>query len=279
MTVAALTREARAVVRGTGARLTGRDLSAAAAGLTYFSALSLVPWLLLALWTTSWYHGDDGAERRWLALRVLVPPDMGARPAYDALVHAGTHLGVVGALVVLFPASFYGEGLRRAALAVAPAPDRFTGWRARLTLMPLVVLTPLVGWALLESAELLVPLSPEGGGDGIGDRLLRIVIGFVAAWLVITPILAWVYGAVLPERPRWWVALVGGLATASFVAGFLHGFQLFLAIPVDVGIPYGGLGFVGGAVAVGLWLYVLHTVVLVGWAVTQALESRVAGER
>ena len=73
-----------------------------------------------------------------------------------------------------------------------------------------------------------------------------------------------------PSRPA------GGLATGSFLAGFLHGFQLFLAIPVDVGIPFGGLGVVGGVVAAGLWLYVLHVVLLGGWAVTQSLEERVA---
>ena len=73
------------------------------------------------------------------------------------------------------------------------------------------------------------------------------------------------------------MAVAGGLATGSFVAGFLHGFQLFLAIPVDVGIPFGGLGFVGGVVAVGLWLYLLHTVVLVGWAATA--RARAAAPR
>ena len=67
------------------------------------------------------------------------------------------------------------------------------------------------------------------------------------------------------------------MPTGSFVAGFLHGFQWFLAIPVDVGVPFGGLGSIGGVVAAGLWLYLLHAVVLVGWAATSALETRAAG--
>ena len=33
-----------------GATLRGRDLAAVAAGLTYFAALGVVPWLLLAVW-------------------------------------------------------------------------------------------------------------------------------------------------------------------------------------------------------------------------------------
>ena len=268
--------EARALLSATGSTLHGRDLSSAAATTTYFAAIAVVPWLLLATWTTSWSDGADAAARRLLDLRVLVPPQMGARPAYDALVEAGAHLGPLGAAIALLPASFYGEGLRRGALTLDPHPERFTGWRARLSLMPLVATLPVLAWALVATSDLLVPLAPEGGGDGLGDRALRVVLGFTVAWLVLSVVLAWVYAVVMPGRPRAWVAVAGGLATGSFVAGFLHGFQLFLAIPVDVGTPFGGLGVAGGVVAIGLWLFVLHTVVLVGWAATRALEQRAA---
>ncbi|WP_205471809.1 YhjD/YihY/BrkB family envelope integrity protein [Nocardioides sp. SYSU D00038] len=270
-----LGREASGLLRRTRARLRDRDLAAAAATLTYYSAIAVVPWLLLAVWTTAWSRGADGAER-WLAeLRVLVPPDMGGRPSYDRLVHAGTHLGPVGALVVLLPASFYGEGLRRAGLALDPRPDRFTGWRGRLLVMVPVVLLPLIAGAFFAVGHALAPLAPEGGGGGAGDLVVRIVVGFTTVWLLLSVPLAWSFRTVLPGRPRWWVAAVGALATGSCLAGFLHGFQLFLSLPVDVGIPFGQLDVVGGVVAVGLWLYVLHVFVLLGWTVTRALDDRV----
>ncbi|QVT78334.1 hypothetical protein ENKNEFLB_00711 [Nocardioides aquaticus] len=270
--------EGRGLVVGAGRRLSGRDLAGASATLTYYSAIAVVAWLLLVLWTTSWGIGADGAEERWARLRVLVPPDMGGRPAYDALVAAGTHLGVVGALVALFPASFYGEGMRRAATALVPDPHppRLPAWRARaLALAPVLVL-PALAWPLLLVGDLLVPLAPEGGGGGAGDLVLRVVVGFTLLWLVLTVLLAWSFRVILPDPPRTWVTVVGGLATGAFLAGFLHGFQLFLSLPVDVGVPYGGLGVVGGVVAVGLWLFVLHTFLLLGWLATRALETRVA---
>ena len=270
--------EGRALVAGTGRGLGGRDLAGASATLTYYAGIAVVAWLLLAVWTTSWGTGAEQAQERWARLRVLVPPDMGGRPAYDALVAAGTHLGVLGALVVLLPASFYGEGLRRAATALVadPRPSRFPAWRARaLVLVPVVVL-PAVAWAFLLTGDLLVPLAPEGGGGGAGDLVVRVVVGFTLVWLVLGVLLSWSFRVVLPDPPRTWVAVVGALATGSFLAGFLHGFQLFLSLPVDVGIPYGGLGVAGGVVAVGLWLFVLHTFLLLGWLVTRALEERVA---
>ena len=38
--------------------------------------------------------------------------------------------------------------------------------------------------------------------------------------------------------------------------------MLFLALPLDLGAPFGGLTVVGGVVAIGLWLFLLHLVVL-----------------
>lgn len=269
--------EGRGLVARTGRGLSGRDLAGASATLTYYAGIALVAWLLLALWTTSWGTGADAAEDRWARLRVLVPPDMGGRPAYDALVAAGTHLGVVGALVALLPASFYGEGLRRAATTLVPdsSPSRFPAWRARALVLVPVVALPALAWAFLAVGDLLVPLAPEGGGGGAGALAVRVLVGFTLLGLVLAVLLAWSFRVVLPDPPRTSVTVAGALATGSFLAGFLHGFQLFLSLPVDVGIPYGGLGVAGGVVTVGLWLFVLHTCVLLGWLATRALEERV----
>jgi membrane protein len=91
--------------------------------------------------------------------------------------------------------------------------------------------------------------------------------------------LTWVFRFVTPSGPRWTAATIGALTTASFLAGFLQGFALFLSLPIDVGIPYAGIDVVGGVVAVGLWLWVLHMVFLVGWSVTRSLDSRIGRPR
>ena len=67
--------------------------------------------------------------------------------------------------------------------------------------------------------------------------------------------------------------LAGALFTAACVSGFLQGFVLFLALPLDLGAPFGGLVVVGGVVALGLWLFALHLVVVCGWLATQSLDD------
>lgn len=261
----------RAVLRETG-RILGRgDLAGAAATMTYFATIAVVPWVLLAVWSVTWFDGVDNAEHTLSRLRVLIPPEMGARPVFDTVVHTGTHLGLLGVAVMLFPASFYGEGLRRACVPMHERPDRLTSWRGRISMMALIVLVPPLTWTYVRLGTLLVPLSPEGGADGWGSFALRVWAGFTGTWLLLTVVLTWVLREVTPGRPRWWVALLGATTTASVVSGFAQGFLLFLSIPIDVGIPYGGLRVVGGVVAVGLWLYVMHILIITGWALTQAI--------
>src|SRR3712207_5875745 len=75
-------------------------------------------------------------------------------------------------------------------------------------------------------------------------------------------------------RLQWRAVLTGALLAAACLSGFLQGFVLFLSLPLDLGAPFGGLTVVGGVVAVGFWLWLLHLVVLAGWLFTEALDER-----
>ncbi|MFC9979463.1 YhjD/YihY/BrkB family envelope integrity protein [Gordonia sp. NPDC127522] len=259
-------------------RVLGRgDLAAAAATLTYFAAIAVVPWALLGIWSTTWLRGPS-AEESLTELRVLIPPAMGGRGVFDEAVAVGTGLTLMGALVLLFPASFYGEGLRRACMTLYPREDRFTGWRSRIWVLGLVVVVPPLAYVVVGVAGTLTTFAPEGGGTGgFADLAVRIVVEFIVVWMLVTVALTWVYWKVTPGEPSLGVAAVSALGTASFIAGFTQGFLLFLSLPIDVGIPYGGLRVIGGVVAVGLWLYVAHVIVIIGWAFGQAIEKQRRG--
>ena len=271
---ASLTRVPVALARDVASTLRGRDLAAVAAGLTYFAGLGLVPWLLLAVGGAALLGSPATVAAHLADLRLLVPPEMGARPVYDALVRAGLDLGPWGALVTIVPATFYGEGLRRACLRLAPRPDRFTGWRARLALLPLVLAVPVLALGVFAAGPWLAGLARTGGVLGTAGQ---VVVAFHLSWLAIGVVLAWGFRVVAPGGPGWVATLVGAFGTSAVLAGFLQGFLLFLALPIDLGIPFGGLDVVGATVAVALWLFVLHVLLLVGWATTDALDRWLRG--
>src|SRR5919202_1409144 len=82
----------------------------------------------------------------------------------------------------------------------------------------------------------------------------------------------------VPARLEWRAAFVGAVVTGAFVSGFLQGFLLFCSLPIDLARPFGGLAGVGVACALLLWLWVLHAVVLVGYAFTWAVHAVLRGE-
>ncbi|MDD7926928.1 YhjD/YihY/BrkB family envelope integrity protein [Actinomycetospora chibensis] len=265
-----------ALVRDVGTTLRGRDLAAVAAGLTYFAALGVVPWLLLAVWGAALLTSPETVGAYLADLRLLVPPEMGARPVYDALVRAGLDLGAWGALVTVLPATFYGEGLRRACLRLSPRRDRFTGWRARLSLLPLVLVVPVLALGVFAGAPLLADLARTGGFLATAGW---VVVAFHLSFVALGVVLAWGFRVVAPGGPGWRATLLGAFGTGAVLAGFLQGFLLFLALPIDLGIPFGGLDVVGAAVAIALWMFVLHVLLLTGWAATDALDRRLRSVR
>lgn len=256
------------------ATIRGKDLALAAAGLTFYAGIALVPLVLLSLWSATLLASPEAVLADAARLRLLVPPEMGARPLYDQFVSAGVALGPVGALVSLFPATFYGEGVRRACLRLVPHPEHFTGWRARIALLPLLLVAPLAALSLLDSAWVLAPLAERGG---VGPSVLHVALTFHLAFLVGSVVLAWAFRFIAPGGPSTRAAITGGLVTSAVLAGFLHGVVLFLALPLDLGIPFGGFDLVGAAVATGLWLLLLHVIVLLGWVAMTAYDRRLHG--
>jgi membrane protein len=267
--------EVRRLLRGMGIRLRGRDLTLAAAGLTFYSGIAVVPCLLLSVWLAGLVSSPDAVAMLGGRLAEVLPRELGAAAPVDRLFDAGRRLGWLGAVVAAFPASFYGEGLRRAFLRFTHRDEPFVGWRGRLLVLPLLVAAPFLLLPLLLVAGVLHGLP---GRYGAASGLIGVVIGFTAVWLVLAVTLVWTFRVVGPARSGRVAVVVGALLTAACLSGFPQGFVLFLSLPLDLGAPFGGLTGVGVVVAVGLWLLLLHVIVLVGWVFTLALEDRLRGD-
>ena len=111
----------------------------------------------------------------------------------------------------------------------------------------------------------------EERGNDVGSFF----VGYYSVLAALTVPLLWGYGVIAGGRRLSWPALLCGvLFTAACLSGFLQGFVLFLALPLALGAPFGGLTAVGAVVAIILWLFLLHLVVIGGWLLTQSLDER-----
>src|SRR5919206_172479 len=88
-------------------------------------------------------------------------------------------------------ATFYGEGLRRAFVSLRePAgPDTLSGWKGRLLWLPLLAAAPALLLAMFLALPVTSGLWIRGGWYAVGG----VVLSFLAAWLLLTPVVVWVY--------------------------------------------------------------------------------------
>ncbi|BCJ57921.1 YhjD/YihY/BrkB family envelope integrity protein [Micromonospora endophytica] len=261
----------RRIIRAAFRPVRGRDLSLHAAAITFYGAIAVVPVALLAIWLTTLVAGAERVHRLSAYAIEALPDAIGAPGAVAALVEAGVNLTPWLALAAVLPASLYGEGLRRAFVSVAAprSDEHLVGWRGRLLLLPLLAPAPALLLAILLALPTTTGLVQRGGWVGV----LGVVLSFLAVWLVLTPVLLWVFRVVGPASPDWLSTLGVGSFTAANLSGFMHGFVLFASLPLDLGVPFGGLDEVGGAVAILLWLYLFHVIVLAGYSATLALSG------
>jgi membrane protein len=259
--------------------LQGRDLALHAAAVTFYAGIAVVPVALLAIWLTGLAVGADRVRRLTAHTIAALPDAIGVPKALSALIEAGLHLTPLLALASLLPATLYGEGLRRAFVSLRDPGEALVGWRGRLLWLPLLAAAPALLLAMFLALPLTSGLWIRGGWYAVGG----VVLSFLAAWLVLTPVVIWVYRYVAPGRPEWLATVLVGSFTAANLSGFLHGFVLFCSLPLRLGAPFGGFTEIGGMVAAGLWLYLFHVIVLAGYAATRSASayqrSRATGAR
>ena len=241
-----------------------------AAGVTFYATVGLVPLLLLSLFLAGQVAGEQTVRGLADGLAGLLPEELGAEDAGRFLSRAGTSMSPLAALAALVPASLYGEGLVRAFDRLSEAGGRRRSLRGRLGSLVVVAMSPvLLLGGLVACRELTSAL-----GDGLGGRLLGVYFAFLVGWLSITPVLAFAYRGLAPERPGRRALLWGAAGTGSFLAGTCLGFVLFLSLGIDLGGAYGRSLVLATAAACVGWLFVLHVVVLVGYVTTLCLDAR-----
>ncbi len=207
------------------------------------------------------------------SLAEALPGGLGAPAVVDMAFRAATTMSPLVVAGAAVPATFYGEGLRRAFVRLAGRREDLVGWRGRLSVLPFLAAAPV----LLLPVLLVTPVLARLFADSGFSAALGAVVAFMVDWLVLTATLTFVYRVLGPGRPTWTATLCVAGTTGSFIAGFVQGFVLFLPFTLDLGLPFGGFYPVGAAVAVGFWLFLLHLVVLVGYGLALRLGENGSG--
>jgi membrane protein len=257
-------------------RLRGRDIVVLAAALTFFGAVAVVPFSLVAVALTAVVTSPDRVTALADGLARALPSTLGTPGLVGDVLRPGLSLRPTGLVLALVPLTVYGEGLRRVLLRLqGPRPsggrDSGTSWRGRLAVLPLVLITPALLYPLLVATTVVADLR-DGGGPS--PTVAAAVLGYYAVLGVLLVPVGWTFRVVAAGRVRPRPLLAGSFLTAASLSGFLQGLVLFLALPLPLGAPFGGLTVVGGVVAAALWLFVLHLVLLSGWVLTLALQQR-----
>jgi membrane protein len=264
-------------VRATRQRLRGHDVLLVAAGTTFFAALAIVPLAFVCVRLAAVVGGDAVAGRIDRVVTAVAPRGAGAAAGTRALIDAAlaAPISVLAAAVV--PATLYGEGVRRALDrlrgGVRNGDVRDSGIRRAVRGRVLA----LAGLAVVPAGLVLVAFAGAAvtgaARSGIADRALGAYLSFLLMWGIATVALVATYALGTPTRLRVSAVAWGAAGTGSFVAGMTIGLIQLLQVPLDYGRFYGGFRAAGLLALTGGWLWMLHTVVLVGFAVTRALAE------
>jgi membrane protein len=234
-----------------------------ASGLAFYALVSLVPLLIMTVWVASLVMPDR--EVRELAGQVsrLAPSNIGAGRAVLRIADLGTTLGVASIAGVLWPASAYGAGLKRAFVHLSIVErERHPGLRGRG--LVLIVLLPLFVIGSLAGAVAVTGLFAEGLLRVVG-WIVALPAAFAGAWTATVVIYRMFPPDVLP-----WRRIVRG---AAFAAAGVAVLSVVFAVSMDVADfrDQYAISAVAAIVLVALWLFWANVLVLVGYRVARAL--------
>lgn len=268
-TTSVITRRARTLPGEVTSELRGHDLLFYAAALTFYGAVAVVPLALLATKAVSLALGAGAVEAAGRTLGHYTPSKLGAARALSSIANTGARLSW-SALVAVIPGSLYAEGLVRALDRLGKADSHARSVRGRLLTVALLVgvtIALAIGVGLLRAFD-------GGLGSGTGPRLLGILVAFVVLWSLWSGLLVPLYRIFGAVTPGWPAALIGGIGTASWLAGQTMGFLLVLRLATGVGTAYGGSVVAGALAVVAFLLYLDHIALLLGYAATLRLDRR-----
>jgi membrane protein len=251
----------RSLLRSCAGDLRRHDVPLAAAGLTFYALVALLPLLLVALWLAGLLLGRHDVTSLGNTLAGVVGTHHGLDRGVRRLIDAGVSARPAALVTAVLIAGLYGEGFARA-FGRLSGSDKAKAFRGRLAAVLLIALTGV----LLTGGLLLTRWLVDALGNGAGYRVLGVYLAFLVCWGGATQNVALCYRTFGPRQLTtsglWW----GAAGAGSWIAGSALGFLLVLSLPLSLGPAFAGSDAVGAAALLAFWLYFSHIAVLLGYS-------------
>lgn len=227
--------------------------------LAFYAMISVPPMVLIALWVTGAVVADETLQELGGQVEQSAPDSLPVGEVVRSLVDLAADAGALSVLAAAWPATTYGAALGRAFENVAPrSPDELPGWKGRLLALVLVAALPLV----VVGGVAVLYVVPRLLDDRPGSLTAGLAVGGV---LALAALVALVFQLYAVRHTTWRDVLVGaGVATAAITA--VSGAYLLYLQVADFEQRYGRT-WLATAVLLGLWLLLVHAMLLLGYRV------------
>jgi membrane protein len=244
-------------------RIAGRELLLEASSLGFYGLVSALPLLTVTFSIVGAVAGEDSL--RQLAQQAEDNGPAGTGEILQGLLENSDGLSWVALVFMIWPATAYGGGLRR---ALSRASDESaSALRGRATAIGLVFALPVLLLAGLPLAAILTAL----GDDGLAGTLLGWGVALVAGVTALTLILWVLYHVFTPDELDWKDTVRGAALTAAVTTVFSIGFVAYLRLG-NVEDRFGG-ATIGLVVMLGVYLFVANALLLAGFEAAAHLDE------
>lgn len=245
--------------------LRNEDVFLLSAALAFYALVSVVPFSILVLWVVSVFTGESRVKEVADRLADVLPANLGVEGAFQRVADLGARLGVGALLALLWPATAYGSGLRRAFDRLSRNRDEEAkGLRGRALAFGLLGVVPALALAALVASLLGTKVLGEGPLATVLGWLLALVFGFVAGTLGATAL----YRLFAPGHLSTKAMVRGAAAAAAAIAVVSVGYVAFLNVGADFERRYATSGL-AAIVLLALWLYLANALILLGFRIAQ----------
>jgi len=261
-------------VSATGRTITryfGENMTDRAAGLTYYSLLSLFPAMIVVVALVGVFGQHPETTEKILDIARQVSSSSAAETLRGPIEGVVSNKGGAGALLglglagALWSASGYVAAFMRASNEIWEVPKERRFFRKLPVRLGLTVLMTVVSACAAIALVVTGPVA-EAIGGAVGLEGTAVTVWSVAKWPVLVALVAVAfallyYGAPNVRQPPFRSVMVGALVAVVVWIAASAGFALYLTFFGSYNETYGSLGAV---IVLLLWLFLSNNAVLLG---------------